>query len=126
MKSFKSILYIIIGSTFLTFGIIGIFLPLLPTTPFLLLTAFFYMHGSEKLYKWLIEHKKYGPYIKNIIIHKAMKKKDKLHIISVIWMTMSISIYIAPLLIIKISLVFVATIVSIYIFNLKNIEKSKN
>ena len=48
--------YIILGSTALALGMLGIFLPLLPTTPFLLLSAWFYCKGSDRLYGWLMSH----------------------------------------------------------------------
>lgn len=52
---------IILGTVSLALGIIGIFLPLLPTTPFLLLTAALYFRGSPRLYQWLLNHKCLGP-----------------------------------------------------------------
>ena len=56
-------LYIVIGTISLALGILGIFLPLLPTTPFLLLTAALYFKGSFRLYNWLLNHRYFGPYI---------------------------------------------------------------
>ncbi|MCB0417030.1 MAG: YbaN family protein [Bdellovibrionaceae bacterium] len=53
--------YVIAGTVFLVIGLIGIFVPLLPTTPFLLLTAFFYSKGSRRLHRWLLQHRQLGP-----------------------------------------------------------------
>lgn len=58
-------LYIVLGSVSLGLGVIGIFLPLLPTTPFLLLAAFFFSRGSERLHHWLTEHPHFGPPIRD-------------------------------------------------------------
>lgn len=58
-------LFIILGSLSLALGIIGMFLPLLPTTPFLLLTAALYIKSSPRLYDWLISHRILGEYIRN-------------------------------------------------------------
>ena len=66
------ILYTIVGTTSLILGIIGIFLPLLPTTPFLLLTAAMYFRSSPRLYYWLIQQKYLGSYIRNFREHKAI------------------------------------------------------
>lgn len=54
-------IYLALGWLFLVVGIIGIVVPLLPTTPFLLLTAFCFSKGSENLHYWLINHKIFGP-----------------------------------------------------------------
>ena len=62
---------IILGTVSLALGIIGIFLPLLPTTPFLLLTAALYFRGSPRLYQWLLNHKCLGPYIRSFRENKA-------------------------------------------------------
>ncbi len=66
------ILYTIVGTTSLILGIIGIFLPLLPTTPFLLLTAAMYFRSSPRWYHWLIQQKYLGSYIRNFREHKAI------------------------------------------------------
>lgn len=119
MVSIKKILYVLFGSITLVLGVIGIFVPLLPTTPFLLLTAFFYMRSSDKLHNWLMTHKKFGPYIKGIVTDKAMSKKAKQRSLITLWMTISISIYTVPLVLAKVTLIVIASSVSLYIFQLK-------
>ena len=57
----KKIIYLLLGHVFLIIGIIGAFLPVLPTTPFLLLAAFLYSKSSTKLHNWLFTHKYLGP-----------------------------------------------------------------
>lgn len=61
----KKLTYLILGHLFLTLGIIGAFLPLLPTTPFLLLAAFFYSKSNERLHRWILSHKYLGPPLKD-------------------------------------------------------------
>ena len=64
-NKFFRFLLIIAGTIFLVFGIIGIFLPILPTTPFLLLAAACYARSSKRFYNWLMNNKWFGNYIKN-------------------------------------------------------------
>lgn len=57
----KKKLMLLAGHFFLILGIIGAFLPVLPTTPFLLLAAYLYSESNEKLHAWIISHKYLGP-----------------------------------------------------------------
>jgi uncharacterized membrane protein YbaN (DUF454 family) len=61
----KKIIYLILGHLCLIFGIIGAFLPILPTTPFLLLAAFLYSKSSTRLHNWILSHKYLGPPLKD-------------------------------------------------------------
>ena len=81
------ILYIILGTLSLILGVIGIFVPLLPTTPFLLLTAGLYCKGSPRLYNWLLNQKHLGPYIRNFRENKAIPLRAKVISVSLVWIT---------------------------------------
>lgn len=61
----KKITFLILGHFFLVIGIIGAFLPILPTTPFLLLSAYFYSKSSTRIHNWMINHKYLGPPLKD-------------------------------------------------------------
>ena len=82
-------LLIILGSICLALGVIGIFLPLLPTTPFLLLSAALYVRSSDKLYQWLIHQKYLGEYIRNFREHKAIPLRAKIISITMAWITLT-------------------------------------
>lgn len=86
-------IWIILGSISLGLGILGIFLPLLPTTPFLLLTAALYFKGSPRLYQWLIMHPRLGTYIRNYRENKAITFRTKVVSISMLWATMLFCIF---------------------------------
>lgn len=58
-------LMIALGWLALALGLIGIFVPLLPTTPFVLLAAFFFSKGSERLHRWLLQHRRFGRYVRD-------------------------------------------------------------
>ena len=85
--SILKIFLIIVGTMCLVLGIIGIFIPLLPTTPFLLLSAAAYLRGSERLYNWLINHRYPGTYIRNFREHKAIPFRAKILSITLLWGT---------------------------------------
>ncbi|MDA4845418.1 YbaN family protein [Hoeflea poritis] len=70
-------LWLAAGCISLALGIIGIVLPLLPTTPFLLLAAFCFARGSEKLHSWLVNHPRLGPPIRDWETYRAISKRGK-------------------------------------------------
>ena len=117
----ETYIFIFIGSLSLALGIIGIFFPVLPTTPFLLLTSYFYLKSSKKLHDWLINHKVFGEYIYNYITYKGVKKKDKVKALSLLYLTLSISFYLVDILHVRIFLVVVAIGVTIHILKLKTL-----
>ncbi len=66
-------------------GVAGIFLPLLPTTPFLLLAAACFVRSSERLYRWLLEHRWLGPYLRNYREHRALPLRAKVVTLLLLW-----------------------------------------
>lgn len=124
-KIFRYIL-IIAGTIFLGFGIIGIFLPILPTTPFLLLSAACYARGSQRFYYWLINNKWFGNYIKNYREGRGVPLKFKIFTISLLWLTILCSIFfIINNFWIEILLIMIAIGVTIHIVTIKTL-KQKN
>ena len=87
------IIYIIGGTISLGIAILGIFLPLLPATPFLLITAGLYIRSSDKLYQKLMEHKVFGPYITNFKEKRGMPKKSKIIALILMWTMIMISFF---------------------------------
>jgi len=117
-KLIKAI-YIIIGSVSLALGTLGIFLPVLPTTPFLLLTAYFYLRSSERLYHWLLHHKVFGKYIHDYIKYRSIPLKTKILALVLLWPSIIVTLFFIPLWPVKIMLVVIASIVTVYIIRLK-------
>lgn len=101
-------LYMLGGSISLFLGIIGVFLPGLPTTPFVLLSAALYAKSSEKLYNWLLDNKYLGPRIKNYQKQKGVTLKGKYKIIALMWTMVLLSSF----LVIKIITVRVIILIS--------------
>jgi uncharacterized membrane protein YbaN (DUF454 family) len=87
MKSPVRTLLIIGGTLFVALGVIGIFVPVLPTTPFLLLAAACYARGSERFYHWLVTNRWFGEYIKNYREGRGIPLKQKVLTISLLWLT---------------------------------------
>lgn len=84
---------ILLGSISLGLGVIGIFLPVLPTTPFLLLSASLYAKSSDRLYHWLITHPVFGEYIRLFREDNALPLHLKIISISTMWLFMLFSIF---------------------------------
>ena len=74
----KKIIFIICGYLSLALGVIGIFLPILPTTPFAILAAYFFSKSSKKLHDWLLERRHLGPLIKEWEGHGVIRTPAKL------------------------------------------------
>jgi len=73
-------------------GIIGVFIPILPTTPFLLLAAACYMRSSERFYQWLINNRIFGAYVRNYIEGRGISIRIKIFTILLLWLTIGLSI----------------------------------
>lgn len=80
--SLKKYIYIILGSLFLGLGLIGIFLPILPTTPFLMLSCYLYSLSSKKFYNWLINTKLYKKYAKDFVENRQLTLARKIFLLS--------------------------------------------
>jgi len=108
------------------FGIIGIFLPILPTTPFLLLAAACYARSSQRFYHWLMNNKLFGNYIRNYHEGKGVPLSFKIFTISLLWFTILTSIYfVINNFWIEILLILIAIGVTIHISTIKKYEHNK-
>ena len=119
--SLKKYILILIGSVSLAAGIVGILIPVLPTTPFLLLSSFCFIRSSKRLHDWLIGNKLFGEYINNYLKYRAVKRNTKIAAFILLWISLTISIVLVHNLHIDLLLVFVGLAVSIHILLLKNI-----
>ena len=84
-------LLIVAGSLSVGLGILGIFLPLLPTTPFLVLAAACYARSSERFYHWLLNNRWFGGYVKNYLEGKGAPLRVKILTISLLWIAIGYS-----------------------------------
>jgi uncharacterized membrane protein YbaN (DUF454 family) len=93
MKQINKSIWIFGGTICVGLGVLGIFLPILPTTPFLLLAAFCYGRGSERFYHWLVNRSLFSGYIQNYREGRGIPLGQKLLSISLLWLTIGTSIY---------------------------------
>ena len=106
-------------------GILGIFLPVLPTTPFLLLAAALFLKGSKPLYEWLMSHPKLGPYISNFMVHKSIPLHVKVISVSMVWITlMYCAVAVAEHWALRLMFIAIATGVTIHILSYRTSGRS--
>lgn len=86
-------LLIISGSIFLGLGFLGIFVPGLPTTPFLLLAAGCYVRSSNRLYSWLLGHRLFGRHIKNFRESRSIPLRSKIISLILMWVMIGVSVF---------------------------------
>jgi uncharacterized membrane protein YbaN (DUF454 family) len=109
---------------FLLVGMLGVILPLLPATPFLLLASACYVRGSETLHGWLMNHKYLGPYISNIKDKRGMPIKAKIITIIVLWVSLLFSMYRVDSLLLDVTLLVVGAGVTTLILKLKSLARN--
>ena len=111
------------GILFVGLGIIGIFIPILPTTPFLLLAAACFARSSQRFYTWLITNKVFGNYIRNYQEGKGIPRFVKIITIALLWITIIFSVLIViHITWIQILLILIAIGVSIHILTIKTLR----
>lgn len=116
-------LFAFIGTVSLALGIMGVFLPVLPTTPFLLLSAAMYMRSSHRLYEWLMSHKHLGAYIKNFREHKALPLRVKMVSVTMVWVTLLYcAFFVAKELWMSLLFIAIALGVTIHILSYKTLR----
>ena len=121
----KSILALL-GLISLGLGIVGAFLPLLPTVPFVLLSAFLFARSSDRLHNWLITHKIFGQLIRDYHEERGITIQGKVAAISMMWISniISIAFIINNILWLQILMSIVTLSVTIYILQYKTKRKS--
>lgn len=113
----------ILGLISLGLGILGAFLPVLPTTPLLLLSAALFLRGNRRLYDWLMNHQKLGVYISNFMKHKAIPLRVKVVAVSMLWITLLYcAIWVAGHWAFRLFFILIAIGVTIHILSYKTLK----
>ena len=110
------ILVLTLGWLSVVLGVIGIFLPVMPTTPFLLLASACFIRTSPKFYDWLVSHPKYSKYILYYLDGKGIPLKAKVYTLITLWFTVLVSAFVLlNSAIVQVILPIIGLLVTLYI-----------
>ena len=102
-------------------GVIGIFLPVMPTTPFLLLAAACFVRSSRRFYLWLVMHPLLGPWIRDYLDGQGIPRRAKAYTLLLMWSSIALSCYLVPHFWARTFMLTSAVLVSIYILRQKTL-----
>jgi len=115
------LLFNIIGTLAVLLGVAGIFLPLLPTTPFLLLALACYMRGSTRMTQWLLNNRLFGEHLRNIQEKRGIPKRTKIWAISLTWLSLAVSAWFMPVPWARPLLLIPGVFVTVYLWRYKTL-----
>ncbi len=120
-------LLIALGWVSVCLAILGVFLPILPTTPFVLLASYLFYRSSPKARQWLLQHRYFGVILKSYYEHRSIPLRIKIISLSILWVTMMINIlFLIPLWWVNVLLLCVSVGVTIHIVKFKTSGKNEN
>ena len=126
-SSFRKGIFVVAGTISLGLGAVGIFLPILPTTPFLLLSAACYYKGSERMHGWLLNSKLFGSYIRNYKEGKGISQMGKIFTIFLLWIAICYSaLFMVNNYLVQIVLFAIAIAVTVHVITLPTFRKSQS
>jgi uncharacterized membrane protein YbaN (DUF454 family) len=112
------IVLVTLGCLFMVLAVLGVFLPLLPTTPFLLLASACFARSSDKLHNWLRTHGRFGRYLRDYEDGRGIPLRAKVLAMMMMWPSMSYSMYKVSFVSLKVMLFLVACGVTVYLWRL--------
>ena len=108
------------GSLSVALGVVGMFLPLLPTTPFLLLAAVCFARSSPRLYRWLLTNRWFGAYIRNYREGRGMTRSHKTAVLLLLWLTIgSSAVFAVDLWWVRLLLLGIAVGVTLHVLKIR-------
>jgi uncharacterized membrane protein YbaN (DUF454 family) len=108
------------GFLFVGLGVVGVFLPLLPTTPFLLLAAACFARSSERFYRWLLGNRWFGVYVRDYREGKGIPVRIKVVTVGALWVVIGLSAAFAvSSLVVRIILFIIAAAVTAHILSIR-------
>lgn len=112
----KKKVFFLLGWFFVIIGVVGIVIPVLPTTPFLLLSVWFFSKSSMRFYEWILNHRILGEYVRSYQDGDGVSLKIKIRTIILLWATIAVSIYFtSDKKWITVLLISIACVISIHI-----------
>ena len=120
MDSIKRVALTACGTLCVALGVVGMFMPILPTTPFLLLAAVCYARSSKRFYDWLLTNRWCGEYIRNYREGRGIPRQQKALTITLLWLTIgSTAGFAVSLWWVRLILLGIATAVTIHLVRIK-------
>ena len=117
MGNMLKILYQVGGSISIGLAMTGLFLPVLPTTPFVLLAIFLFGKSQPEKIQEIMQHPRLGPFVQDYLDPQGIPLKSKIKALLVLWFSILISVtFFIPLIAIKLLILSIATLVSIWIW----------
>lgn len=113
-------LYIVLGFTFVALALLGVFLPLLPTTPFLILAALFFSKSSPRWHKWLLQNRYFGPILQSWEENHCIASRIKIYIFSSIAIFGTVSLYMIPVVWVQGLTALLIAYAIYFIYNIEN------
>ena len=120
------IVYILIGSLALILGVVGVVLPILPTTPFLFVTAYCYLKGSKRLYEHFSKTNLYRKYVVSFVEQKGMTLKTKLCILIPVYLMLGVLFVIKDILLMRLVIAILLVVKTIVFCRIKTIKEPIN
>jgi uncharacterized membrane protein YbaN (DUF454 family) len=129
MNKFVKYLLLSLGLIFVGIGLIGVFVPGLPTTIFMILAAYCFLRSSERLYNWVISNKVFGARVKHFLETRTIPLRGKIHCLAAMWIMAGVSIFILSVAVwikgIILLFIIIGTIVVLSFPTGKNANKDK-
>lgn len=116
-------LLLALGWLSVALGVLGIFLPVLPTTPFLLLAAGCFARSSPRFHRWLVEHPWLGPWMRDYLEGAGMPLKAKVYAIGLMWLSIGLSCYLVPSAWARAFMLASAALVTLYLLKQKTLHR---
>lgn len=106
-------------------GLIGVFVPLLPTTPFLLLASVCFLRSSKTLHRRLMTHRILGPYLQGYLQHRAISRRIRRNSLYMLWGALALSAFVVSGVWVRLALGAVGIGVSLHLMSLRTMERDE-
>lgn len=123
MRLYVKYLLLVIGLISTMLGFIGLVIPVLPTTPFLLLASFCFVRSSERMNAWLMGHRLLGPIIGEYMTNRAITRENMLWALVTLWPTLLITAGLTDKFAVQVVILLIGSAVTLHILSLKTIDR---
>ncbi len=111
-----------VGMASFGMGTVGLFLPVLPTTPFYLVSGWCWLRGSKRLHGWLLGHPFFGAPLRDYFEHRGVRRRHRMLALVCLWVGLGLSIWLAGSVHLRILLAVIGAAVSLHLACLKTLD----